>query len=30
MTIKDFKVGQPVFIMGDGSAQRDIFRTTAA
>lgn len=30
MTIKDFKVGQPVFIMGDGSTQRDRFRTTAA
>lgn len=23
MTIKDFKVGQTVFVMGDGRAQRD-------
>ena len=30
MTIKDFKVGQTVFVMGDGSAQRDRFRTVAA
>ena len=30
MTIKDFKVGQTVFVMGDGSVQRDIFRTAAA
>ena len=30
MTIKDFKVGQTVFVMGDGSTQRDRFRTTAA
>lgn len=30
MTIKDFKVGQTVFVMGDGGAQRDRFRTTAA
>ena len=30
MTIKDFKVGQTAFVMGDGSAQRDRFRTVAA
>lgn len=30
MTIKDFKVGQTVFIMGEGRTQRDKFRTTAA
>lgn len=30
MTIKDFKVGQTVFVMGDGSTQRDRFRTVAA
>ena len=30
MTIKDFKVGQTVFVMGDGSVQRDRFRTAAA
>ena len=29
MTIKDFKVGQTVFVMGDGSVQRDRFRTAA-
>lgn len=30
MTIKDFKVGQTVFIMGDGRTQRDKFSTTTA
>lgn len=30
MTIKDFKVGQTVFVVGDGCTQRDRFRTTEA
>ena len=30
MKIKDFAVGQTVFIMGDGRSWRDRFRTTAA
>lgn len=30
MKIKDIKVGQTVFVMGDGNVQRDRFRTTAA
>lgn len=30
MTIKDFKVGQTVFVVGDGCIQRDRSRTTEA
>lgn len=30
MTIKDFKVGQTVYILGDGRHQRDRFLATAA
>lgn len=30
MTIKNFKVGQTVFVMGDGCTQRDKYGTTEA